>query len=196
MSLLNGLIIAGNQIDECHPAAFRALILNDNFWRVHNIPMRVQMTSNNVSTMETVSPLAISDQLQPRIDNLRYLNALTCEDVPRLMDTPFFSTHKNSILFRMEDKLLDTGYNQEGEFFNLSHIANHDCVSRSFFWYYVLIGGSVLLILLLILLILLCVWYRRRKAQRMNLIMPDGRTYRETTIVMQIENHNLLKTDL
>lgn len=196
MSLLNGVTIQNNRVGACHPAAFRSMTLNNNYWRHHNIPMPFRLTSTTISTMDTIAPLIISEQVQLIIVDLRYSNRLTCDDVQILTETTFFVTHKDSILFQMQDKLLDSDQTDEDEFTTISHILNHFCITRSFFWYYVLIGGIILIILLLLILILLCVWYRRRKAQRMSLIMPDGRTYQETTIVMQIENHGLLKTDL
>lgn len=196
MSLLNGVTIQNNRVDICHPSAFRSMTITNNYWRHHNTPMPFRLSSTTISTMDLIAPLVISEQFQSLIVDLRYLNRLTCDDVKLLTETAFFVTNKDSILFRMQDKLLDSDQTDEQEFSTISHITNHLCISRSLFWYYVLIGGTIVLILLLLILILLCVWYRRRKAQQMSLIVPDGRTYKETTIVMQIENHGLLKTDL
>lgn len=194
MALLNGVTIQGNQFKECHPAAFRAMVPNDNYWRHHNIPMQFRILSNSLSTMERISPLILSDKFDVTIDDLRYLNHLNCEDISTVESTEFFRRNRDSIQFRLSDKLIDS--TKDTEFNTVSHIASHNCVTRSWFWYYVLMGSALLLILLIVLVILLCLWYRKRKAQKMSLIVPDGRTYRETTIVMQIENHNLLKTDL
>lgn len=196
MSLLNGATIQANQITQCHPSAFRALTIADNYWRHHNTPMAFRLSSNSLATVDTIAPLIISDKFSSAVDRLHYLNPLHCEDVPRLLANDFFSAHEGSIFFSMTDKLLDQSDDGADQFHSLSHIASHYCLTKSWFWYYILIGGLCLLILLLVILVLLCVWYRRRRAQQLNLIMPDGRTYRETTIVMQIENHNLLKTDL
>lgn len=193
MALLNGVLIQGNRISECHQSAFRAMRLNDNFWRQHNEAMSIRMVSNALATMETISQLVIADQLQMTISELKYLNNLHCEDVERLQRDQFFNSNGDAIWFRISDKLIDS----DDGFHSLNHISNSLCISRSWFWYYVLIGSIFILILLIAVIILLCVWYRRRKEQRrLNVIMPDGRTYRETTIVMQVENHNLLKTDL
>lgn len=197
MALLNGANIEHNRIPNCHPAAFRSLSIAANYWRHHNLPMPFLMKFNTIGTMNIAAPIILSEHFQPNIIDLRYLHPLTCEDVERLRENDFFRTYKDSILFRMHDKLLnDDKLTEEETFYPLSHIFTEFCISRNLFWYYILIGSSVLLIILLLILITLCVWYSRRKAQKMSLIMPDGRTYRETTIVMQIENHNLLKTDL
>lgn len=185
MALLNGATVEGNRITECHAGAFRALRTQDNYWRHHNLPMPFRLHSNALATMDSIVPLILFDQLATSINNLTYLNSLFCTDLNRLENEDFFTRHSDTVFFRMA-----------GQLHTLTHISNHYCESRSWFWYYVLIGGALLFILLLVLLIVLCVWYRRRRAQQLNLIMPDGRTYTETTIVMQIENHNLLKTDL
>lgn len=159
------------------------------------MPMPFRLHDNALATMDAIAPLILSDQFATSVDGLKYLNVLLCDDLNRLLEDAFFSAHKDSIVFRMSEALLLDGAGDR-EFNTLGYIANHYCVNRSWFWYYVLIGGLLLLILLLIILVVLCLWYRRRKAQQMSLIVPDGRTYRETTIVMQVENHNLLKTDL
>lgn len=195
MALLNGVTITGNHIIECHPSAFRAMNMSSSYWRHHNEPMSFRLITNSLGMPEAIMPLMISDNFAVTIDSLKILNPVHCDDLDALDDNSFFNLHRESTLFRMFDKLLG-GAETEEEFMSLSHIRNHLCVTKSFFWYYILFGGLLILILLLIILVVLCVWYRRRKQQQLSLIMPDGRTYRETTIVMQIENHNLLKTDL
>lgn len=185
-----------NQIVNCHRAAFQLLALNDNYWRHHNTPMRMHMKTNTIGTLDAIAPLAINEQFQTIIDNLRYTNFLACQDVEQLSDLDFFMSNKDGIFFRIRDYLLNSDKWATEEFHSFGQLLNYACIQRSFFWYYVIIGGTILLFLLLALLIVFCVWYRRRKARKMNIIMPEGRTYRETQIVMQIENHNLLKTDL
>lgn len=54
----------------------------------------------------------------------------------------------------------------------------------------------------LIVLVIVCglVAYRyvheRRKLNELDIVAPDGKTYRETQIVFQVQNVGLLKTDL
>lgn len=196
MALLNGAAVQRNYIHKCDSRAFQAITINENYWRHHNTPMSFRLTTNRLATIEIISPLILSDKFSLQIDDLRYLNRFYCENLHRLKNSDFFTSNRDAILFHISDQLLDGHQAEDEKFHSLSYIANNNCVSRSWFWYYIIIGGTMLLILILTILVLLCVWYRRRKAQQMSLIVPDGRTYRETTIVMQIENHNLLKTDL
>lgn len=194
MALLIGATVQRNHIGECHPAAFRAMTINDNYWRHHNTPMPFRLSTNSLATMETIAPLIISEKLDSKIHQLKYLNLLQCSDLNRLQGIEFFNAHRDSILFRMTDKVLDSSKDGDEMYNSLTHFSSHYCLTKSWFWYYIIFGGLLLLILLIFILVILCIRHRRQKTRA--LILPDGRTYRETTIVMQIENHNLLKTDL
>lgn len=67
--------------------------------------------------------------------------------------------------------------------------------------YIVAIVSSVAVLALIIIIVAVAIFYRfwmkHQPPQRpLNMVIPDGKTYRETQIIMQIENAGLLKTNL
>lgn len=78
-----------------------------------------------------------------------------------------------------------------------SFLANRKCVADQTVLF-VAAGVSVVVVALLAVLAVLWWLCRRRRAaiERMTMVQPEPKTYRETQIVIQIENAGLLKTDL
>lgn len=67
--------------------------------------------------------------------------------------------------------------------------------------YIVAIVSAVAVLTLIIIIVAVAIFYRfwmehKPPQQQPNMVIPDGKTYRETQIFMQIENAGLLKTNL
>lgn len=197
MAIMREVIIRNNTLGRSDAAAFRSLTLNSNFWRQNNEAARINLVANTIMIdSTTMMALEVPHDFNLHLNKLHYLNHLTCDQIGTLRGQAFFEDNSEQIFFRMADKLLETTDDSDNSFHTFGYISNQVCVQRSLFWYYILIGGTILFVMVLSVIIGLCVWYRRRKARRTKLVMPEGKTYRETQIVMQIENHGLLKTDL
>jgi len=70
------------------------------------------------------------------------------------------------------------------------------CTEKSYLVYGIV--GIILLSCALIVIIIGVIIYFHREKQKIiqaRTISPEPRTYRETQIVMQVESHDLLKTD-
>lgn len=106
-----------------------------------------------------------------------------CDNIGRLYEQKFFNDHSNVIFMRMEE--------QDPSFESISFL-NDRCRSDSnLFWILLIILGVVVLLLFLIPF----VFCYLRKKRKLDIVMPEPRTYRQTQIVMQIETHGLMKTD-
>lgn len=119
------------------------------------------------------------------------LTPITCDDLLR----PEFE-HGNEFYRRHADGIyLRTC--ADCELLSYTHWREHRCVADRTIAY---VAAGVGVMLVLLVMTILAVWwlYRRRQAalQRMTVVQPEARTYRETQIVIQIENAGLLKTDL
>lgn len=92
---------------------------------------------------------------------------------------------------------MNTGSKEKDVYQTYSYWANQICIQESYLLY-IIIGVVVIFVVLIVVLVIIVYLYMRKRkaAQLMNVVQPEGRTYRETQIVMQIENAGLLKTDL
>lgn len=119
---------------------------------------------------------------------------MLCTNLQYLKTYEFLLTNADNIYFKTFDSKND---NNIDEYRTFSSILKNQCISESYVLYGIIGGVSAIVILIIIAIILFILYWRKRKAQQqLNVIQPEGRTYRETQIVMQIENAGLLKTDL
>lgn len=138
--------------------------------------------------------IQFSTNFNMRIAQIHYNNRVQCKSIHPIQENTFLGKHHaDTIYFRFSDN----ENTSSDEYYTLSYILNNLCIEKSYL-VYIIVGIVVIVVFLLLLIIIgicLCV-KRRREARKLTIVEPDGRTYRETQIVMQIENHGLLKTDL
>lgn len=144
------------------------------------------------------------------IKQLRYENTYGCSELDAAQKPPipkqtFFRNNVDNIyvLAKAPKAPLATPAtgralipSPNNDFVLLNKYIETNCQPRSYL-IYILLG--VLLLLLVLLLIGGIVWLqvaKRRKKRKLDVVMPEPRTYKETQIVYQIENAGLLKTDL
>lgn len=106
-----------------------------------------------------------------------------CEAVSRFYENKFFNDNSNSIFMRIE------AVNENFE--SISYL-NDRCRTDSNWFLFLMIGLGTLLLLIIVLIAIFCYCRNRRK---LDIIMPEPRTYRQTQIIMQVETHGLMKTD-
>lgn len=137
--------------------------------------------------------IQFNSQFNILLSNLYIIKVYTCNSIIIYKNNDFFKQYADRIYIRMPDF---TDSEDKYQYYTYSHIINHKCVEASYLLY-IIIGVSILIIILMIILIvILIIWRRRRNIRKLNIVMPEPKTYRETQIVMQIENAGLLKTDM
>lgn len=189
----NSINIRDNNFGLINNAAFSAIKLDNNYFSRNSEPMVFHFNTNYLN-MANGRPTTIQffERFNLRITDLRFIEPQTCETIHNLNENQFLNAHSDQIYF----KLIDYDASDALTYYALSHIINNQCIAASYL-IWIIVGISCISILILVLLItLICYCCKRRKARQMNIVMPEGKTYRETEIIMQIENHGLLKTDL
>lgn len=152
--------------------------------------MEFQFISNSIHA--TDFPIRIKvDQTDfiLRIFDLKFTTPIDCSYTTQLEHNTFLRQYGDTIYFRL-DKATD-------EFQSYSNILNNACALSPAT--IAIIATSTVLALILIIAIT-AVFYRflmkHQKKPNLTMVIPDGKTYRETQIVYQIEHAGLLKTNL
>uniref|UniRef100_A0A1B0CBF9 Uncharacterized protein n=1 Tax=Lutzomyia longipalpis TaxID=7200 RepID=A0A1B0CBF9_LUTLO len=181
-------------------------ISHNNFTgRIHSRAFDFQalfldFSRNNFDTPDWPQPLIFAPEFRLIFTRNQFITPITCAQLNRIRDNEFFNLFSSETFFRLSDYIIDGGSAEVGgrdDVFSFAYITENFCIESSYFWWIILGIVLFVLLLLVIFMILLCVWWRKQKEKRrLEIIQPEGKTYRETQIVMQIENHGLLKTDL
>lgn len=194
MQIRNSITMRNNNFGRSSSAAFHSIKLDNNYFSRNSVPMNFEFISNTMEMKNLPYDIYFNEKFKMIISQVNFTNTLTCDKVQELRINKFLMDYADTIYFPMSD-LLENSNNKDRQFYSFSYILNHKCVQESYL-IYIIIGVVILVILLLIILITLICIYMKKRARRLNIIKPEGKTYRETQIIMQIENHNLLKTDL
>lgn len=155
--------------------------------------MEFGFTSNLIQTIEHPMYFIVSPDFRLNIKQLKFTLPMTCSSALQLENNNFLRQFGDTVYFKLGSETSDT----ELKYYSLIDILTKECILTT----KIIAGIAAAVILLLILIIVSGVFcYRyineRKKATQLNIINPEGKTYRETQIMMQIENAGLLKTDL
>lgn len=142
----------------------------------------LHFSSNSIESVENPFALLVTNDFHLRIFDLRIQESIDCA---HFQSNSFLLQHPDSIYFRYK-----SGYS------SIAQLSNECATDTSTVIVYALIATPLLLLVIVGGVLLLRFLERRRQATQMDIVMPEGKTYRETQIVMQIENAGLLKTDL
>ncbi|XP_055684668.1 uncharacterized protein LOC129790875 [Lutzomyia longipalpis] len=200
MSTINMPFITENNISLAETRAFIAIVVERDVQRRLNEPLFLDFSRNNFDTPDWPQPLIFAPEFRLIFTRNQFITPITCAQLNRIRDNEFFNLFSSETFFRLSDYIIDGGSAEVGgrdDVFSFAYITENFCIESSYFWWIILGIILFVLLLLVIFMILLCVWWRKQKEKRrLEIIQPEGKTYRETQIVMQIENHGLLKTDL
>lgn len=168
--------------------------MDSDYFSRHSEALEFNFNSNSIEIVGQPYRLEFAPRFRIHITKLNFIQPITCHAVDLLKSNEFFREHGESIYFQLSD----VSENIDNEKYNsFLVISQQMCIPKSYLLY-IVIGVLALILVLVVLLTLVIVLYirKRRAAQLMSVVQPEGRTYRETQIVMQIENAGLLKTDL
>lgn len=156
--------------------------------------MEFQFLSNTIQTTDYPIRIAIAENdFHLRIFNLKFTTAIDCSYRTQFEYNTFLQQYGDTIYFRLDKTL-----NNKDSYQSLSNIMNNICALSSAT--IAIIATSAILLLILIIAITV-VFYRflmkhHKPRPPLSLVIPEGKTYRETQIIFQVENAGLLKTDL
>lgn len=131
--------------------------------------------------------MSFGSDINLQMSKLYFRDPQNCEGVNQIYDTKFFNDNAHAIYLRLE--------NEDENFNSISYLSER-CRNDSKWFMYLLIAIAVV-VFLTIMIPAICCYLRtkKRKEKQLDLVMPEPRTYRQTQIVMQIENTGLIKTD-
>ncbi|XP_036319047.1 uncharacterized protein LOC118733656 [Rhagoletis pomonella] len=202
------VIIRDNYFGLTSPIAFKGIHIHRDY--MHSELLELQFNNNTVQLPSETRPLEFNDRFALNLKQLRYENIYGCNDLDTAQKPPipketFFRNNVDNIyvLTVAAKKLPLTPANgqmnaasKSNDFVLLNKYIETNCQPRSYLLY-ILLG--VLALVLVLLLVGVIVWLqlaKRRKKRKLDVVMPEPRTYKETQIIYQIENAGLLKTDL
>lgn len=155
--------------------------------------MEFEFISNTIDIPDVTFTLTFAPSFRMKISKIHFINPISCAGAEVLSHSEFINENGDSLYFKVDDP---THTEDPNEYHTFSHIFSHICIKVSYLLY-IIIGIVVLIILAIIIAVIVTVLVlKRRRARQLNVVMPEGKTYRETQIIMQIENAGLLKTDL
>lgn len=151
--------------------------------------MEIQFTSNEVFKTDFPIRFDHARDINFRILDLKFSYTIDCDKTDELRHNGFLQQYAETVYFKM-GKPTD-GYS------SLSNILSNKCATTSYLIAIILLAIVLVLILAIIgAAIFYRFWMKRKPDRQISMIIPDGKTYRETQIMIQIENAGLLKTNL
>ncbi|KAJ6639215.1 hypothetical protein Bhyg_11957 [Pseudolycoriella hygida] len=193
MPVKESIIIQDNKVLSLSSTAFRAINLHSTYFNHHSEPMEFAFISNTIDIPDVSFTLEFDSRFRMKITKIYFLNPISCAGAEVLSHSAFIIENGDSLLFKVDDSTVTEDSN---DYFAFTHIFSHLCIKASYLLY-IIIGIVVLIVLAVIIAVIVTVLVlKKRRKRQLNVVMPEGKTYRETQIVMQIEHAGLLKTDL
>uniref|UniRef100_A0A1W7R811 Protein with signal anchor n=1 Tax=Aedes albopictus TaxID=7160 RepID=A0A1W7R811_AEDAL len=182
--------VVGNYFAKIDDTVLQGIRLDSSYYNRNSERPTLQFHNNRIGHINGAKMLIFSDDFDVNFRAIYVEQSINCDQVVSLKETSFLKNYPEEIYF---------GSSNEGsDFKSFQDIKRFRCAEDRF-WFYLIIGavaGSIVLVLICLLGSYCYVTQKKKKQQKLQVVMPEPRTYRETQIVMQIENHGLLKTDL
>lgn len=154
-----------------------------------NLKKEIQFSSNMIGATDSPIRFQTDSNVYLRILDLKFSQVISCDEAERLKQNGFLPQYAELVYFRF-----GSGNN---EYSSLSSIWSTKCVVTSYITIIILLAVVLVLILVIIIVALFYRFLMKRQPTRpIPMVIPDGKTYRETQIMMQIEHAGLLKTNL
>lgn len=154
-----------------------------------NLKMEIQFLSNTIETTDLPVRFDIDRNLFLRVLDLKFSKRIDCHEAEQLKHNSFLPHYAELVYFRLS---------ADNEYSSLSNIWRTNCVVTN--TYYIVIVSVGIAMALILVIVIVAIFYRclskSQPTRPIPMVIPDGKTYRETQILMQIEHAGLLKTNL
>lgn len=152
----------------------------------------ILLSSNKIHSTDIPIRLEIDPKLTLRIQDLKFPRLIDCDEVERLRQNNFLSPHSASVYFGIKK-----GSNDDIQYTSLSNAVSDICANTT---HLIAIISSIVIAVMILIVLSVALFYRFWEKQQLPrplpMVIPDGKTYRETQIIMQIEHAGLMKTNL
>ncbi|XP_059059874.1 uncharacterized protein LOC131853081 [Achroia grisella] len=140
------------------------------------------------NTLSELVPSALmynSTTLTMRIGDLNLNKSCSCELVEEWRDVMYEPSG-----------IITCWYSLENQYTSLRLYSDSRCGEfKQTFWIYVVIGIVVVAIISVVVIIFIVRHENKKKKNKMQIVLPDGKTYRETEVHIVVERAELLSTD-
>lgn len=167
--------------------------VGDTYTKQQSQLMDFHFVGNSIRAIDDPIQILIADDFNLHLSQLKFLDPIDCEAAARFANNNFLMRFADTVYFR-----IGASGSTESTNFTLTGIGTRECKGVSTSTLVAIISGTtILLVVLVVLLGFVAFRYiERRQGRQLTVVMPEGKTYRETQIVMQIEHAGLMKTDL
>lgn len=174
-----------------HLISISGIHLDSSYYSRNSERPTLKFHNNKIGQINGEQTLRFSSDFDLNLRAIYVEQSINCDQLVALkLSSSLLESNSDEIFF---------GSSHGGSDFKSFHdIQRFQCMEDDF-WFYLIIGavsGSIVLAIITLLISWYCVSQKKKKRRKLNVVMPEPRTYRETQIVMQVENHGLLKTDL
>lgn len=156
----------------------------------NNQEAKFSFMDNSVEDTDAMWQLRIEEGFLLKFSGFHIVKPKSCDFVENL------GSNGNDFYKSMANEIWLKSSASPSQELTLQAFMSGECKKNSYIVYGV--AGIVVLSLILIAIIISVLIYFHRQKQKLieaHMVSPEPRTYRETQIIVQIENHNLLKTD-
>ncbi|XP_075990934.1 uncharacterized protein LOC142986360 [Anticarsia gemmatalis] len=173
-----------NTVTNLRKGAFFGFTVNTEVASVTG-PQELLIDNNTVTNLTPSSLMYNRTRLTLRVDGLNLNRSCTCELAEEWRE-----------LTKEQGGAVTCWYELEGYYVSLPTYVDSRCGSfKQTFWIFVVIGIIIVLILAAIAIFFI-VRRENEKKKKVQIVMPDGKTYRETEFHIVVERAELLTTDL
>ncbi|KAM3968890.1 uncharacterized protein ACR2FA_001844 isoform 1-T2 [Aphomia sociella] len=156
-------------------------------WEIVSLMGRQELLIDN-NTLGDIVPSALiynSTTLTLRIDGLNLNQSCTCELAEEWRD-----------IMSAQGGTFACWYSLENYYISLqSYVVSRCGEFKQTFWIYVVIGIVLVAVVAAIVIIMIVRRENEKKKKKVQIVMPDGKTYRETEVHIIVERAELLSTD-
>lgn len=148
-------------------------------------PQELLIDNNTVTNLTPASLMYNRTRLTLRVDGLNLNTSCACELAEQWRE-----------VLKEQGGTITCWYELEGHYISLPTYVDSRCGPfKQNFWIFVLIG-VILVLILAAIAIFFIVRRENEKKKKVQIVMPDGKTYRETEFHIVVERAELLTTDL
>lgn len=186
MKISDNVEIHDNNMKRMHALAFKGIEVDSKVFTRQTAAVNFDFNNNHAGAIFPDEDINFGKDFNLRISHFYIDLPYSCESVRNVYDKDFFKSHSDRIFMRSAIE----------EDYETLYIWQHiKCIDREkwFMIFLIVLGVLVFLVLITVFLWIYC--WRRKSKRKLTYVVPEPKTYRETVIVTQIENHGLLRTD-
>ena len=187
MDITKSVKITNSNFKILHFGALKSIRLATSYYEKHSEKPDFVFANNKIDELKGGKMYFFSYDFALRMNNITMTSEITCDEL--------ISTVKQSqIMAKYQEEIFFV--HGDSEFKSVKDYKSDYCMEGSRTTLIIALTSVLAGLLVVVTAATLWYYYYNRRKRNLDIVMPEGKTYRETQIVVQIEHHGLLKTDL